>query len=248
MKTVAVVQARMGSSRLPGKVLMPVGPVAMAARVVDAARAAPGVDECWIACPDGPADDPIARLAEGMGVPCLRGDEHDVLSRFLGVGRESGADRLVRLTADCPLLDPEVIGRVIGLLAADAELDYASNVAPRSFPRGLDVEAMRLESLERIARQPGPEDPEHVTVTLRTGGSGRFRTAALVADSDDSDLRWTVDTAEDLAYVRRLDAAVPLAGRSYRQLVARCRSDSSLYRADTAGGTWDPTRSEARAG
>ncbi|MGE0552364.1 MAG: NTP transferase domain-containing protein [Gemmatimonadales bacterium] len=248
MKTVAVVQARMGSSRLPGKVLMPVGPVAMVARVAEAARAAAGVDECWIACPEGSADDPIARLADGIGVACLRGDEHDVLSRFLAVGRRAGADRLVRLTADCPLLDPDVVGRVIALLGPDSGLDYASNVAPRSFPRGLDVEAMRLEALERIAREPGPDDREHVTVTLRTGRGGRFRTATLVADSDDSDLRWTVDTAEDLAFVRRLDAAVPMAGRSYRQLVARCRSDSSLYRADTAAGTWDPTRSEARAG
>jgi spore coat polysaccharide biosynthesis protein SpsF (cytidylyltransferase family) len=117
VKTVAIIQARMGSTRLPGKVLMDLGGRPALAWVVRAARAAVGVDEVWVATSTAASDDPVARWCNDNDVPVHRGSEHDVLDRYAGAMLASGADAIIRLTGDCPLLDPAVIAQTVRLRA-----------------------------------------------------------------------------------------------------------------------------------
>jgi spore coat polysaccharide biosynthesis protein SpsF len=167
-----------------------------------------------------------------------------VLGRYVAAARGARADVVVRITADCPLLDPEVVDEVVGaLLAHRTSADYASNVLSRTYPRGLDVEALFVDALLRADRFAVTDaEREHVTVAIRLGPPGRFATIGVEAGADDSDLRWTVDSADDMQYVRRLYAAAGLAERqlAYREVVALCRRDPSLRREDEAGRTWDP--------
>src|SRR5258708_5855791 len=137
----------MGSTRLPGKVLMPLGGPPALAWCVRAAQAAPGVDEVWVATSTLPADDAIADWCKDVGKgPCFRGSETDVLSRFAGCADAAKADVILRLTGDCPFLDPQVIGAVVRL-QKNTGAHYVSNVSPRTYPDGLDVEAFTLIAL-----------------------------------------------------------------------------------------------------
>jgi spore coat polysaccharide biosynthesis protein SpsF len=244
MNVVAVIQARMGSTRLPGKVLADLAGVPMLARVVERVRRARRVDAVWVACSDPPADDPIAALASRLAAPVYRGSETDVLGRFVGAADAAGADIIVRLTADCPLLDGAVIDRVVDELLRHPGTDYASNVAERSYPRGLDVEAFTRAALTRMDQLGRwPEAREHVTVVARLEHRSEFQCRSVRSDTDDSDLRWTVDTADDLAWVSSVYHALALAGRpdSYPELVAWCRANPDRSRQDE-GTTWDPNR------
>ncbi|MHB1327503.1 MAG: cytidylyltransferase domain-containing protein [Gemmatimonadales bacterium] len=246
MTVVAIVQARMTSSRLPGKVLMDLAGKPMLERVVRRAAAARRVDAVWVACTTGPADDPIARWCEVNAVPVLRGSESDVLGRFVATAAASGAATIVRLTADCPLLDPDVIDRTIAALDDPAgSYDYAANVLDRSYPRGLDTEVFTREALERMdALGSSAAAREHVTIPVRLESPAAFRVRSVRAADDASDLRWTVDTADDLAFVRRVYEALGLGDRigSYQEVVAWCRADEAQMRRDQAGHTWDPSR------
>jgi len=219
MHTVAIVQARMGSSRLPGKVLMDIGGVSMLARVVMRLRAAKRVDAIVIATSIAIGDDAVVREAGRLGAGVFRGSETDVLARFVGAAASYRADAIVRVTADCPLLDPEVVDAVIAALGDD--VDYASNTHVRTYPRGLDVEALHRDTLVRIGRMAtSAAAREHVTAFVMEQPE-LFRTCQVCAERDDSDLRWTVDTDEDLALVRELYAAGELG---YRELVAHVRA------------------------
>lgn len=146
MKVVAVIQARMGSTRLPGKVLMDLGGHPVLEWCERAARAAPGVDEVWVATSNLPADDVISNWCTDGAIPCWRGSETDVLSRFVGAAEASQADVILRLTGDCPFLDPQVIGGVVWLLKATG-CEFASNVSPRTYPDGLDVQVFTRDLL-----------------------------------------------------------------------------------------------------
>jgi spore coat polysaccharide biosynthesis protein SpsF len=230
MMIAAIVQARLGSSRLPGKVLADLAGDTMLARVVQRLRAAKMVDTIVIATTDLPTDEPVAREAARLGVGCFRGSEQDVLSRYVGAARACAADVVVRVTSDCPLLDPETVDRVIGALTRGC--DYASNTHVRTYPRGLDVEALHAGTLERIARlATSAAAHEHVTAFVMEYPA-LFATRDVVAPrgADDSDLRWTVDTTEDLALVRslyeRFDLARAIA--PYRTLVAAVRAAPEL--------------------
>src|SRR5688500_8132039 len=139
MKVVAVVQARAGSTRLPGKVLMDVAGRPMLARIMHRVAAASRVDEVVLATSDLDRDDPVAELAASEGFGVFRGSEEDVLGRFAGAARAADADVVVRITGDCPLIAPEVIDEVVTRLVDDGA-DYASNVLRRTFPKGLDAE------------------------------------------------------------------------------------------------------------
>ncbi len=245
MNVVAVVQARMSSSRLPGKVLADVNGAPMLARVIERARLATQVNAVWVACSASPADAPIAAWCRATGVGFVRGAENDVLSRFVTAADRSGADVIVRLTADCPLLDPSVIDLVVAAITSNPGTDYASNVTERSFPRGLDVEAFTRSALRRMdALGRSPEAREHVTIPARLEYPDRFVCRSIRSDSDDSDLRWTVDTPADLEFVRRayqaLGPAEPLP--PYPVLVAWCRTNPQWANQDD-GVTWDPSRS-----
>lgn len=226
MKTVAVIQARMGSSRLPGKVMMELGGVPVLAHVVARARAAPGVDAVCVATPITSQDDPLAELAQSLGAEVARGSETDVLSRYALAAEVTGADRVVRITADCPFLDPRVTGRVLGLL--DTGADYASNVAPRSWPKGLDVEAFTRHALVRAHEQAvDAYDREHVTPWMRA--ELPCANAALPSDAR-AGWRWTLDHPEDLEFCRAVAWRLPpwphLAG--YDEVAAVIEAEPDL--------------------
>jgi spore coat polysaccharide biosynthesis protein SpsF len=246
MKVVAVIQARMTSSRLPGKVLADLAGAPVLARVVERLRGARQLSEVVVACTDQPADDPIEEWATARRIPVVRGSETDVLGRFVRAALSRRADAVVRVTADCPLIDPLVTDRVVDeLLTHAGSVDYVSNVLERSYPRGLDVEAFFLDTLlklDRVGRLP--EDREHVTLALRRPGAAGFVLRSIRAERDDSDLRWTVDTPDDLTFMRELFGALAMTGPmpSYERVVTWCRAHPEQTRRDDSHLTWDPIR------
>jgi len=161
----AIIQARMGSTRLPGKVLKDLEGQTMLSRVVNRTCRASLLDEVIVATTVKPADNLIMTECEKLGIPVFRGDEEDVLDRYYKAAQSYQADPIVRITSDCPLIDPEIINLVIENFLAHEDLDYASNtLPPRTFPRGLDVEVMTFDALEQAWR--GDKNPawrEHVT-------------------------------------------------------------------------------------
>lgn len=234
MTTVAIVQARMGSTRLPGKVLMDLGGTTMLARVVRRTRRARRLDSLLVATTTAPADDAIVRECERLGAPVFRGSEDDVLDRYYCAAQAAAADRVVRITSDCPLIDAEVIDAVIARLA-ETQADYASNALPRSFPRGLDVEAMTAPALARAWREARQSfERAHVTPYLY-GHPESFRLAGITAESDYSSLRWTVDTTEDLAVVRALYARLGNTDEfGWRAALELVRRDPALAQGNRA--------------
>jgi spore coat polysaccharide biosynthesis protein SpsF len=206
-RIVAIVQARMGSTRLPRKVLRPLAGRPMVLRVVDRARRIEGVDEVRAAIPDLAEDDVLLRVLEADGVPVTRGPAADVLHRYVLAADASAADVVVRLTADCPLLSPRVSADVLAAFGTGA-WDYASNTLERTWPRGLDTEVLRadlLRSLDRGSRSAG--EREHVTAAVWRHPE-RYRLRSVRGPMDHSELRWTVDTQRDLAMVQRIYAAL----------------------------------------
>jgi len=193
----------MGSTRLPGKVLQDIAGATMLSRVVSRARRAATLDSVVIATSTLPADQQIVPSCEALGIPCFRGSEDDVLDRYYGAATAHAADVVVRITSDCPLIEPAVIDMVVAAFLRERP-DYASNVHERSFPRGLDVEAMSMAALEIAHREARAEyQRAHVTPYLYQNPE-RFRLISVRGDADYSAYRWTVDTPEDLALVRAI--------------------------------------------
>lgn len=207
-RTVAIVQARMGSTRLPGKVLLPLLGEPMLTRVVRRTGRARSLDAIVVATSTASDDDAIAALAGREGWALERGSEHDLLDRFVQTARLHRAEVVVRITGDCPLIDPELIDETISAFEA-APCDFACNtLEPRTFPRGLDVEVMTREALERAWREDrDPAWREHVTPYLYRHPE-LFRLLRVAAPDDHSDQRWSVDTPEDLELVRRIYDAI----------------------------------------
>lgn len=202
MRAVAIIQARMGSTRLPGKVMMDLCGRPVLSRVVDRTLRAGLLNQVLVATTTEVADKVIVEHCWRWGWPCFRGSEGDVLDRYYQAALESKAEVVVRITSDCPLIDPGIIDQVVRELL-EHEVDYVSNtLPPRTFPRGLDVEALSFEALARAWR----EDQnlawrEHVTPYIYEHPD-RFRLRGVTNAIDYSHMRWTVDTAEDLAFVR----------------------------------------------
>lgn len=222
MKVVAIIQARMGSTRLPGKVLLDLAGEPMLGRVVQRTRRARTLDEVVVATTGYPADDAIARLCVERGWPCFRGSEADVLDRYYQAAIAHRADVVVRITADCPLIEPEIVDRVVReFLDLQPEVEYGCNILPRrTFPRGLDTEVVRLDVLERVWRADfDPAWREHVTLYIRRNPD-MFRIHGIVNDADYSHMRWTADTPEDLAFVRCIYTHFGHALFSWREVLA----------------------------
>jgi spore coat polysaccharide biosynthesis protein SpsF len=213
MRRVAIVQARMGSTRLPGKVLADLAGAPMLQRQLERLARCERLDEVVLATTAAPADDPVAALAARLGLRAHRGPGADVLARYAGAAREARAELVVRLTADCPLVDPKATDAVVAALETRrSACDYASNVLERHLPRGLDTEALWrdvLERVDRLARSPAAR--EHVTAFIHAERPDLFALHAVRGPEDAADLRWTVDTPADLAMVRRLFAELGLA-------------------------------------
>lgn len=197
----AILQARMTSTRLPGKVLRPILGRPMVGLHIERIRRAKRIDRLVLATSEDSSDDPIAQFCGSIGVDVYRGPLQDVLGRYHGAAEEFGpADHVVRLTADCPLADHEVIDACIGLHLAKGA-DYTSNGVERTYPDGLDVEVMRFAALDRAYREARtPQSREHVTPYLYQNPS-LFQVAQLVQTPDLGQLRWTVDTSADLEMV-----------------------------------------------
>jgi spore coat polysaccharide biosynthesis protein SpsF len=220
MKVVAIIQARMGSTRLPGKVMMDLAGEPMLARVVSRTRRAKTVDEVVVATTTGVADDPIARLCQERGWAVFRGSDDDVLDRYYQAALPLQADVVVRITSDCPLIEPTIIDAVVGELESRPGAgDYASNCQQRTYPRGLDVEAMTFTCLETAWREDhNAAWREHVTPYIYRN-PGRFRLFNVSNDTDYSYMRWTVDTAEDLAFVRQIYGCFQSDGFTWREVL-----------------------------
>lgn len=216
-----VVQARMGSTRLPGKVLLPLAGRPMLAFLLERLKRCREADEVVVATTAGAQDDPVAELAAGAGVACFRGDEDDVLGRFHGAAHARGLDVVVRVTADCPLTDPALLDAMVAEFKRRGELDYLSNTLVRGFPRGLDLEVFSREALDWAHRFASrPYQREHVTPYLYMYGD----TAQWPRAEDASAFRVTVDTEADLEAVRGLVAAAPGRPLGHEELVALLRS------------------------
>ncbi len=230
-RVVVIVQARMGSTRLPGKVLMDLGGRPMLERQIQRLRRARTPDAIVIATSTGSGDDPIVDLVNALGVPTYRGPENDVLARYAGAAASHRADVVVRVTGDCPLIDPGVLDRCVRHLLDDPELDYVSNALPRTFPRGLDVEVLTREALDTAHREATEAaDREHVTRYVWRRPR-HFRTAGVTDDDDHSHLRWTVDSLEDLEVVRAIYAALyPLnADFGYTDALRHAREHPTVH-------------------
>ena len=203
MKLTAIIQARMGSSRLQGKVLRNLIDRPVLAHVVGRATAAKRVQRVVVATSDLSADDAIENWCRSSGVDVFRGSETDVLDRFLSAAEWCCASTVARITADCPMLDPEIVDRVAELYFSGG-FDYASNVNPPTFPDGLDVEVFSVEVLRAVSKRATESaDREHVTRYIRARPD-EFRIGNLTNTPDLSHLRWTLDTEADFERINNI--------------------------------------------
>jgi spore coat polysaccharide biosynthesis protein SpsF len=202
--TTAIIQARMSSTRLPGKVLLDLAGEPMLARVVERTRQAKRIDRVVVATTIEREDEPIVELCRSRGWSVSRGSRDDVLDRYYQAAVADRADPIVRITSDCPVIDPEIIGCVVSRL--EGGVDYASNINPRrTFPRGLDVEVFTFAALSTAWREDRePSGREHVTPFLYRHPE-RFRIALVESDRPETaGHRWSVDTPEDYELMRRI--------------------------------------------
>jgi spore coat polysaccharide biosynthesis protein SpsF len=235
MRVVVVIQARMGSTRLPGKVLAELGGLPVLSWVVRACLAATQVDGVVVATTRLEIDDPVADHARSLGVPVVRGSEDDVLSRYVAALDEHPCDAVVRITADCPLMDPAIIDQVVAAWRADPSLDYLSTVVVRTLPHGLDVELVTADALRRVERTAQDHHRVHVTSAIYTAPD-RFAVAGLVFAPDTTDLRITLDTPADLVALRAIVEELGPGTASRRDVVGllRRRPDLVALNADVA--------------
>ena len=216
----------MGSTRLPGKVLRPLGPRPVLDWVVRAARHATTVDDVIVATTHKSEDDAIVDHAAQVGVAVHRGPIDDVLTRFSGAVAQTGADSIVRLTADCPLVDPNLIDAVVYTRRSTAA-DYASTITPRCLPRGLDVEVISAATLARLEAIATGVHRVHVTSLIHSEPDD-FQIVGVTVHPAADDLRVTLDTVDDARLldelVRRLGDDVP----RWRDVVSILRQTPSL--------------------
>ena len=220
MTVAAIIQARMGSTRLPGKVLLPLLGEPMLTRVVRRTARAARLDVVVVATTTDAADGPIVDLAHREAWPVERGSEHDLLDRYIQAARAHRADVIVRITSDCPMIDPALVDETIDAFVA-AGCDYASNtLEPRTYPRGLDVEVVARDALERAWREDtDPAWREHATPYLYRHPE-LFRLLRVPAPDDHSEQRWSVDTPDDFELIRRIYAAIGRDDFGWREALA----------------------------
>jgi spore coat polysaccharide biosynthesis protein SpsF len=213
----AVLQARMSSARLPGKVLRPIMGRPMLGRQIDRVRRARLIDGLVIATSTDASDDVVAAFCAAEGIDCHRGSLLDLISRFQGAIRAFGpADHIVRLTGDCPLADSTVIDACVKLHLNEGA-EYTSNSMQRSYPDGLDVEILTMVAFDRLDQESADDDArEHVT-TLVYRYPERYRLAHLVQPHDRSAMRWTVDTLADFSMVKTVFHALLPVNPDFRQ-------------------------------
>jgi spore coat polysaccharide biosynthesis protein SpsF len=255
MNVVAIIQARIASSRLPGKVLAEIDDRPMLTWVVERARRAGQVDSVVVATTTDAGDDPIAEFCVQHGYPHTRGSAYDVLDRYVQTARAHHADVIVRITADCPLLDPALVDDAVRQLLGEEQaprFDFVANRLPppwgRTYPIGLDVEVFTMQALERAWHEADEKHQrEHVTpyfyegvpaealrfdqnqAPIATGTSPRgFRVALLHHPTDRGHHRWTVDTPQDLKLVRAIVSHFPGDAFTWLDVLSLIEQEPSL--------------------
>jgi glutamate-1-semialdehyde 2,1-aminomutase len=231
MKTVAIVQARMGSTRLPNKTMKPVLGTPMIELLLVRLKRANSVDEIVLATSSDARNDPLEVHVTKLGFRVYRGSEQDVLDRYYQAALMSGADVVLRITGDCPLVDPQLVDHVVNRFRASGA-DYGSNVAPPTFPDGLDIEVFTFAALRRAWEQARePRQREHVTPFLREAAG--FHRINIANSQDLSGERWTVDEAEDLAVIEAVFAAfAPRNDFSWQEVSALRMSRPQVFAAN----------------
>jgi spore coat polysaccharide biosynthesis protein SpsF len=207
-KTVCIIQARMASTRLPGKVLLDLNGRSVLSYSVERCLAIPSVDEVCCAIPETADCDPIAEEAKRCGATITRGSESDVLERYYQAAKHLNADVILRVTSDCPLIDPNICNQVLQRMAEE-KADYACNSIPPSWPHGLDCQAFTFSWLERAHREAtDPFDREHVAPFIRKHPDAR-KVNFMSNDPSMVHHRWTLDTPADLEFFRSLMPHLP---------------------------------------
>ena len=202
MKTVAIIQARMGSTRFPNKVMRAICGTPMIGLLLARLKNSKLIDQIILATSEDSSNDPLVKYVREQGYSVFRGSEMDVLDRYYQAAKGAGADLVVRITGDCPLIDPALVDQVISKFL-DSGVDYASNINPPTFPDGLDSEVFTFKALETaMCQAKSPEEREHVTPYITE--SGKFSQANLACETNCSEERWTVDEPEDFEVVRKV--------------------------------------------
>ncbi len=229
MKIAVIVQARMNSTRLPGKVLEPLGEATALERCLHRCMQIPGADAVVCATPSGIEDDEVAAAALRAGAFVVRGSEEDVLARYALAAKAVKADYVMRVTSDCPFADPALCGEVADLFFAE-NAEYGCNNMPALFPHGLDCEIFSADALFKAAREDDDQaSREHVTAGMRrrAGGGG----ARLIGPGGGVErLRWTLDAPADLTFFRAVFASMgeAAARASWRELAAFCGENPEI--------------------
>jgi len=243
MKTAVIIQARFTSTRLPGKVLLKVAGRSLLSHVLERACATAGAEAIVCAVARGPAHDGVADEAVRCGAQVTRGPVRDVLARYYLAAKAVGAQAILRVTSDCPLIDPEICAAVLGSVRA-GDADFAANNMPPSWPHGLDCEAFSFALLERAHEEArSPQEREHVGPYMRALRDIRKVNYMAPSNNDLSCHRWSVDTQTDLEFVRRLIPRLPAGpkGWSYQATLAVLEADPALARLSRErpeGGGW----------
>lgn len=230
---VCIIQARRGSSRLPDKVLLPLGGKAVLAHVIERCRAIKSVDEVICATVDDPYEDVLAQAAATAGATVFRGSESDVLDRYYQAALIAGADYVMRVTSDCPLIDPEVCDDLVTKVV-ESGADYGGNGA---FPHGLDCEVFTMALLAEAHRNAtSKEDREHVTLWMKRNKA--IKKAHITPDTseDYSQYRWTLDYPEDYEFFKALHQCCEngLEALSYKEIVSLLIKNEALCEINSA--------------
>jgi len=199
----AIIQARVGSTRLPGKVLMKLAEKIVLEHVIERVSKFKKINKVIVATSIETEDDKISELCQKLNIICYRGSENDVLDRFYHAAKEFNYSNIIRITGDCPMIDPEIIGQVVKLYEKE-KLDYATNVIPPTFPKGLDVEVFTFKALEKAWSEvkPGPER-EHVTVYFWQHPE-IFKQKHLINKINLSEKRWVLDYEVDYKFLQEV--------------------------------------------
>jgi len=218
MKTLIIIQARMTSTRLPGKVLKQVLGKSLLEFQLERLKAVLNADDLVVATTTNATDQPIVDLCQTIQVPVYRGSETDVLARYYEAAATNQADIVVRVTSDCPLIDPDIVAEVIGFYQTrQDQYDYVSNTLDRTYPRGLDVEVFSLNALEQAYREATQADErEHVTPYIYRHPE-QFKIDQIKQAEDHANERWTVDTPEDFELIKRILEALYSTKPNFRQ-------------------------------
>jgi spore coat polysaccharide biosynthesis protein SpsF len=239
--TIAMIQARMGSKRLPNKVMADLNGRPMLEWVVERAKRAKALDKVVIVTSTNPADDVIEQFCQTKGYEYFRGDEHDVLDRYYQAAKKFGAFIIVRITGDCPFIDPGLISRTVQLIwgafgatsiSFTPPNDFTANRLPtawgRTYPIGLDVEVCTAKALETAWKEAKePHQREHVMPFLYENND-RFKSILLNHDTDLSHHRWTVDTPEDIEFARQVASRFPDDTFAWTDILALIEKEPQL--------------------